>query len=188
MTPEGTPVRGTPIPILSQINPVHTLEPYFCKIEFTVMLPSTPRSSKMYLSFMHVGLISVLLKSVSAGGCGYELLVTWNDAIDPESSSQAGCCSKTADSDRPTLGRPGRCNRERNKILCEELQNVYRFKTIMLIKLKRITSVGGAACARGLTYELKVLLGSQDNRLLEKCKRIAEFNTGWKNLGMVMWS
>lgn len=32
--------------ILSQLNAVHTQTPYFVKIDFNIMLPSTHRSSK----------------------------------------------------------------------------------------------------------------------------------------------
>jgi len=38
-------------PILSQMHSVHTLPPYFPKIYFTIILPSTPRSSKWTVPF-----------------------------------------------------------------------------------------------------------------------------------------
>jgi hypothetical protein len=40
-----------PVPILSQINPIHTTQTYFPKIEFNVFPLSTPSSSEWSLSF-----------------------------------------------------------------------------------------------------------------------------------------
>jgi hypothetical protein len=37
------------IPILSQMNPAHTLQPYFLKLHFNIVLPSTTRSSQYTL-------------------------------------------------------------------------------------------------------------------------------------------
>jgi len=38
-------------PLLSQLNPVHTLALYVLKMHFNIILPSTPRSHNLYLPF-----------------------------------------------------------------------------------------------------------------------------------------
>ena len=42
--------RPTPVPILRQLDPVHTTIPYFLKIHLNIILPSTPGSPKWPLS------------------------------------------------------------------------------------------------------------------------------------------
>jgi hypothetical protein len=44
-----------PVPMLSQINPVHAFQPYICKTNFNIILPSMLRSSKwsLFLRFPH---------------------------------------------------------------------------------------------------------------------------------------
>jgi hypothetical protein len=44
--------------ILNQLNPIHTLPPYFCKIHFNIILPSTPNLSS---GFFHLGFQSKIL-------------------------------------------------------------------------------------------------------------------------------
>ena len=54
MEPEGSHhVHNSPqlSHILSQITPFHVFPPYFFKIPFNIILPSTPRSSKWSVSF-----------------------------------------------------------------------------------------------------------------------------------------
>jgi hypothetical protein len=45
----------TLVHILNQIHPVHNFSPYFRKIPFTIILPSTPRSSALSLPFKFSG-------------------------------------------------------------------------------------------------------------------------------------
>ena len=42
--------RQPPVPILSQINPVYAYPLYILKVHFNISFPSTPRSSKWFLS------------------------------------------------------------------------------------------------------------------------------------------
>jgi hypothetical protein len=39
------------VPILGQMNPIHTFPPYFLHIHFHIIFPSTPRSSEWSLLF-----------------------------------------------------------------------------------------------------------------------------------------
>jgi len=44
--------KGLPlVPILSQMHPIHTLPPYFSKIQSNIIFPSTPTSYKWSLPF-----------------------------------------------------------------------------------------------------------------------------------------
>jgi hypothetical protein len=44
-----------PVPILSQINPIHTISPYLSKIHFNIVQPPTSWSSQWSLSFWPSG-------------------------------------------------------------------------------------------------------------------------------------
>jgi hypothetical protein len=46
----GVHKNPTPVPILSQTNPIHTLQPYFPKIYFNIILSCTSRFSSDLLS------------------------------------------------------------------------------------------------------------------------------------------
>jgi hypothetical protein len=43
--------RPTLIHVLSHMNLTHTFPPYFCKIHFSIIHPSTPKTSKSCISF-----------------------------------------------------------------------------------------------------------------------------------------
>ena len=60
--------RPPPVPILSQLDPVHTLTSYFPKIHLIIISPSTPRSPKWLLSFRfpHQTLCRTLLSTIRA--------------------------------------------------------------------------------------------------------------------------
>jgi hypothetical protein len=42
---------SAPVPILRQINPIHTTETYYPKVNFNIILPSTPRYSEWSFPF-----------------------------------------------------------------------------------------------------------------------------------------
>jgi len=65
------------VPILSQMNPVHNLATYFFKIRSSIILPSTPRSSELFLLFRYVDQIVYTLSLIwSLFGEEYKLWCT----------------------------------------------------------------------------------------------------------------
>jgi hypothetical protein len=49
MEPEGS--LPPLVPILSHMNPVHILSPYFPKIHYNIIFPSMPRSPERFIPF-----------------------------------------------------------------------------------------------------------------------------------------
>jgi hypothetical protein len=46
MEPEGSSQKPATGPILSQLNPVHPIDPYLTKVQLNVIFPLTPKSSQ----------------------------------------------------------------------------------------------------------------------------------------------
>jgi hypothetical protein len=54
---QRAPKSPPPVPVLSQIIPVHILTPYFLKLNFNIIFPSTPRYSEWSLCFRLAGTV-----------------------------------------------------------------------------------------------------------------------------------